>query len=128
MPRVRPATITLRDGTILKEGKDQIELAKDMINVFTVEIQEVDEKLPKKWYEWNVTTTKKVMKQVRIPIMSYPYSQVKSIDWGYIPKEQYDKVMSELAKAKQAEDATKKGHSDERLGTDKGTTKGSSDK
>ena len=120
MPRVKPATITLRDGTILKESRDKIEYGPQLISTYAVELGDVPE-YKKDWRGKDTTTVlKHVKQQTRVPIMSWPYSQVKSIDWGYISKESYDKVIQGLneAKAKQAEVAKNK-ETDNGLGDNK---------
>ena len=123
MPRVKPAVITLRDGTILRDNVDKIDYGAQLLTTYQDELQTVPEKRKKKWHEWNKDVVVQVTKQVRVPIKSWPYTAIKEIDWGYMPKKQYDHVMSELAKAKQAAEAKQKGD-ENGLGNSKDTTVG----
>ena len=125
MPRVRPATITLRDGTILRDNKDKIEYGPQLLSTFAVEMQSQPEERKGKWWQGYKKTTVQMQQQVKVPIKSWPYTAIKEIDWGYIPKAQYDKIMDELAKAKQAAEAKKQEKSDESgMGNSKDTTIG----
>ena len=127
MPRVKPAVITLRDGTILRDNVDKIDYGAQLLTTYADELQSTPTKRVykgiKKLLKWNTTEMIQEMKQVRVPIKSWPYSAIKDVDWGYMPKKQYDHVMSELAKAKQAADAKQKGD-ENGLGNSKDTTVG----
>ena len=109
MPRVKPAIITLRDGTILRDNVDKIDYGAHLLTLYAEEMQST----PVERKKWNKTITVNEMKSVRVPIKSWPYAAIKEVDWGYMPKEQYDRVMKELAEAKQAAEAKKAEKSDE---------------
>ena len=57
MPRVKPAVITIRDGTILRENVDKIEYGPQLITTYATEIQShpVERKGP--WWQWNIKRT-----------------------------------------------------------------------
>ena len=100
MPRIKPATVTLRDGTILRENKDKIEYGSQLISTYAVEMQAVEKRI-----KWGRKVRE--MAQVRVPILSWPYTQITRIDWGYVDQATFNRIKSELDKAKQAEQSKK---------------------
>lgn len=131
MPRVKAAVITLRDGTILCQGNENIEYGDNLITTYKVEM--IDVEVMKK--DWRGKDTKTVLRheqrEGKVPVMSWPYNEIKRIDWGYIGMEEFTalkKIVDEQkAKAKQAADA-KKGGQDGRVGTDTSASGRATDK
>jgi hypothetical protein len=103
----------LRDGTILREDRDRIEYGPQLISTYAVEIQSVP---VEKKTRWGKKVTIQQQQQVKVPIMSWPYSAITKIDWGYMDPKTYaiaKELRDKMAKAKQAEDAKKQEKSNE---------------
>jgi hypothetical protein len=107
MPKVKYATVTLRDGTILREGHDHIEYGPQLLSTFAVEMQSKPVERKSKWWHWNKTVVQ-VQEQARVPIKSWPYSQVTRIDWGYMAVEEYNALKKIVADQKAKERANAK--------------------
>ena len=118
MPKVKPAQISFRDGTVLKEGRDNIEYGPQLITTFAVEIVDT----PEYKKDWRGRPTKVVLKHVkqqgRVPIKSWSYSQLTHIDWGHMGIEEYNGLKQIIAeqKAKEKSKQSKEREHDKSVG------------
>jgi hypothetical protein len=113
MPKVKPAIIYLRNGDMIKENEFRIEYGPQLLTTYTIEMGKVEKK--SRFGKVRVVDT-----PVKVPIMSYSYSQISRIDWGYVDQKTYDHIKSQLDKAQKA-DESKKGDKGAELGNDGST-------